>query len=122
MIEVARYEPGIYLYHWRGKVTMDEAEAAAAELAVINEKQPFASIVDMCEIRQLPNNIMKMQVNIRADLREGLCGYVILGAPKRVQAMVRTVAVLAPTTYQFTDDLDEAVTMARALLAAQLSQ
>lgn len=117
MIEIALHESNIFIYHWRGNVTMEEARGVIQAVNVLNQGKPFAAIVDMRELTRLPRNITQMQANIKADIREGLCGYVILGGPPRIRALVRTLSVLAPTTYKFTQDFDKAVAMARTLVA-----
>jgi len=116
MIQLERIESGIYVYHWIGNVDMQDAKRSMKTIFSLNEEKPYAAIIDMEKMTQLPNDIAHMQANIKAEVQQGLRGYVVFGAPRFVQSMLKTLAVLAPTTYQFSDHWDEALRMARSLL------
>lgn len=116
MIEFEQIAPGIYLYRWEGVLEAQDMYRASEALASQNGKQPFASIVDMRKLEKVPMDIGTMRAVIKTEMRAGLRGYVLLGASRAIESFVRPMAVLAPTTYKFTQDWDEAVSLARGLL------
>lgn len=118
MIEFETIEPGIYIYHWIDHVDMEDARKLLISLKEINSGKPYAAIVDMRKIKRVPNDIAAMRVLIKEEVVEGLCGYVIFGAPPSVMSFMKPMALLAPTTYKFTHDWDTAIEMARELLKA----
>ena len=118
MIEVEQIEPGIIRYIWSGFVDMKDAEFALEKIVALNGKAPYIAIVDVRELKRIPSNIAHVQANIKAEMRHGLQGYVILGASGFFESLVRTITVLAPTTYKFAQDETKAVESAREMLAA----
>ncbi len=116
MIEVERIESGIYVYRWIGHVDMQDAKRSMETIFSLTEGKPYVAIIDMGKIDHLPNDIAQMRVNIKAEVQQGLCGYVVFDAPRFVLPFLKTLAVLAPTTYQFSYRWDEALRMARTLL------
>jgi len=116
MINVERIESGIFVYRWVGHINMQDATVSMETIFSLNEGNPYAAIIDMEKTTHLPNDIAHMRANIKAEVQQGLRGYVIFGAPRFVQSILKTLALLAPTTYQFSDHWEEALHMARTLL------
>lgn len=121
MIEVERLETGVFIYHWSDIVTMEEAQQAVDEVKSLVDGSPFVAIIDMTRLSRLPNDIRKMRQNIKADIALGLQGYVVYGASRVVETLIRPLSALAPTRYAFAASLDEARAAAHALLAESRS-
>lgn len=118
MIEFEQVEPGIYVYYWVDQVDMKDARTSFVALKAINAGKLYAAIVDMQQIKRVPHDIAAMRVLIKEEVVEGLCGYVIFGAPAAVMSFIKPMSLLAPTTYKFASDWDTALRMARELLAS----
>lgn len=118
MIEFKQVEPGIYVYCWSDQVDMEDARTSFIALKAINAGKPYAAIVDMQQIKQVPHDIAAMRALIKEEVVEGLCGYVIFGAPTAVLSFIKPMSLLAPTAYKFASDWDTALQMARALLTS----
>lgn len=116
MIDFEAIEPGVYVYRWVGLVTMREAQQVADRLLAAHDGQPYAAIVDLRETEHLPRDFTHMRTIIRAEVAHGLQGYVVLGASRSIESLLRPLTLLAPTRYVFTQDWDKARTQARALL------
>ena len=116
MIEFEQLEAGIYVYYWRGTVKMTDAQAAFEAFSEVHDGGPYAAIIDMRELKNLPRDFNALRSTIKREVRAGLQGYVLVGAPRTARLIIKSVSVLAPTTYQFADDRDTALQMARALL------
>ena len=116
MIEVKLVEEGVLVYHWIDNVTMQEAKNALAIVIPLLTTSTYSTIIDMRQVKTIPSDIVHMRENIKAEIKHGLKGYVILGAPRIVETFVRALSSLAPTTYQFAHSWDEAVDMARILI------
>lgn len=116
MVTFQRVEQGIYVYDWSGRVSMRDAMTASKQLIAQNNNAPFVGIIDMRENKNLPTDISTMRNIIKAEIRHGLRGYVILGASRSIEVFIKPLAALAPTTYKFTQEWDAALQMARDLL------
>lgn len=116
MVEVEKVESGIVVYRWVGSIDMLDAYRATDATFTLTESKPYAAIIDMSKTSRIPSDIAQMRVNIKVEVQHGLRGYVIYGAPRFVVALIRSLSVLAPTTYQFADDWDEALRLARQLI------
>ncbi len=109
-------EAGILVYHWVDNVTMQEAKNALETVIPLLTTPTYSAIIDMRQVKTIPSDIIHMRENIKAEVKHGLKGYIILGAPRIVETFVRALSSLAPTTYQFAHTWDEALDMARALI------
>lgn len=116
MIEFAEAEPGIYIYYWTGQVDMADARLSFEALKALNAGQPYVAIIDMLQIERVPHDIAAMRVLIKEEVAEGLRGYVIFGAPSRVESFIKPMSLLAPTIYKFAQDWETALQLARTLL------
>ncbi len=116
MVNAEQIVPGIYIYRWIDQVDMRDARASFEAVKRINRGQPYVAIVDMQDIRRVPQDIAAMRALIKEEVAEGLRGYVVYGAPRIVETFIKPLSLLAPTTYTFAQDWDIALQLAHVLL------
>lgn len=116
MIELERIESGIYVYRWIGQIDMHDAKNVMETLFTMNEQQAYVAIIDMSKTTRLPNDIAQMRANIKAEVQHGLRGYVVFSAPRFALSIIKTLSLIAPTSYKFSGEWAEALQMARSLL------
>lgn len=116
MVEVELVETGIFVYRWIGNITMQEAKNALNTIISLLTTPVYSAIVDMSQIKTMPNDVFQIRENAKIEIKNGLQGYVILGAPRMVEMFINSLLPLAPTKYQFAKSWHEALDMARALI------
>lgn len=119
-----RLSQGLLYTIWQGAVTIEElyhANACAYRLLDEYGDTRYVSIQDMCLLTRPPVNFNQMSQIARHEKERGLIAYVAFGAPRFVQSLGRTLALLAPYRYIWVETKDEALAQARELLALQNS-
>lgn len=119
-VHTQRLEAGLIYTAWQGVVTIEELYQAndhANTLLDQNSDTLYVSIQDMTQLTRPPVNFNQMSQIARHEKERGLVAYVAFGAPRFVQTLGRTLAMLAPQRYIWVDSYEQALTEARHLLA-----
>ncbi|PJF27857.1 MAG: hypothetical protein CUN52_13950 [Phototrophicales bacterium] len=116
MIEVELLETGIFVYRWIGNISIQETKHALDQITPLLTTPIYSAIVDMSQMKTMPNDVKQIRENATIEIKNGLKGYVILGAPRMVEMFINMLLPLAPTVYQFAKSWDEALDMARSLI------
>ncbi|MDZ4669320.1 MAG: hypothetical protein SH821_00485 [Phototrophicales bacterium] len=94
-------------------------EEQILQIAKQVETDHYVAIINMQRMRGVPRDIAQMRANIREEIKLGLKGYVILGAPAATKSFAKLLSPLTTlpfSNYKFANSLEEAILLARELL------
>ncbi len=116
MITTEYLEEGVIVYHWIDQVDMQDAHRALEDAKALTHNAPYVALINMEQLKSLPNDIANMRANVKDEVKNGLKGYVVVKAPHIIKTVIKPLTLLASTTYRFADSCEEAVGIAREIL------
>ncbi len=74
-------------------------EEQILQIAKLVETDHYVAIINMQRMRGVPRDIAQMRANIREEIKLGLKGYVILGAPAAAKSFAKLLSPLTTTPF-----------------------